>query len=199
MANFTITWPAPGPSNSTGQIIEYRDVSAGGSWTGSVNVAPTVGTYTFVGLDDNTVYEFHVINECIYGGSVVSSNTLSYAQLNCPVITLDPNYDSIIGYSIDFTWSPDGPDTYIELDVTLLDSTGTSTLDSVTLMAPTYTHTFTGLSAGTTYQVHVNVKIDLSGVGSGPYLTKTNCVNQSATTAEAPACNTPNLISVQAL
>lgn len=198
MANFTITWPAPGPSNSTGQIIEYRDVSAGGSWQGTINVSSIVGSYTFVGLHDNTVYEFRVTNECIYGGTELS-NTLSSAFLNCPSFTVNPNYTFVDGYTIDFNWTSNGPATYIELDVTLLDSTGTITIDSTTLSDPTYSYTFTGLSASTTYIIHVDVKIDLSGVGSGPYLVKSDCPDKTAQTADELVCELPTLISVSSI
>lgn len=202
MANFTITWVAPGAITSTDQVVEYRDISAGGSWTGSVTVGPTVGSYTFIGLDDDTAYEFRVTNNCVFGTPAVSTNTLSDALLTCPEIDVVPHYTTLLGYYLTVFYNPPLTYAYQIYDFTLMDATGTTVIDTNLGITPTgigvQHFDFTGLTASTTYQVYLQVKIDLSGTGAGPYAIK-DCIAITATTPASSTCNTPNLISVQPL
>jgi hypothetical protein len=202
MANFTITWVAPGATTSTDQVVEYRDISAGGSWTGSVTVGPTVGSYTFIGLDDNTAYEFRVTNNCVFGTPAVSTNILSDALPTCPEVDVTPNYTTLLGTYITVSYTPPATYAYQIYDFTLMNATGTSVIATNLGVIPSgigvQTFNFTGLTASTTYQVRLQVKIDLSGTGMGPYATK-DCISNTATTPANTTCNTPNLISVQPL
>jgi len=202
MANFTITWTAPGALTSTGQVVEYRDISANGSWTGSVTVGPTVGSYIFIGLDDDTAYEFRVTNNCVFGGPTVSTNILSGAFPTCPAVTVTPNYTTLLGTYITVSYTPPATYNYQIYDFVLTNAAGTSVIASNLGVIPSgvgvQTFNFTGLTASTTYQVRLQVKIDLSGTGVGPYATE-DCIANTATTPASVVCNTPNLISVQPL
>jgi len=202
MANFTITWTAPGAITSTDQDVEYRDISAGGVWSVVATVGPTVGSYTFIGLDDDTAYEFRVTNNCVFGTPTVSTNTLSDALPTCPEIDVVPHYTTLLGYYLTVLYNPPLTYEYQIYDFTLMNAAGTSVIASNLGITPTSIgvqyFNFTGLTASTTYQVRLQVKIDLSGTGVGPYAIK-DCIAVTATTPVSSTCNTPNLISVQPL
>lgn len=196
MANFTINWTPPGPLNCISQTVQYRDVSLGGSWEFYISVGPSVGTTTVLALDDNTIYEFRIVNECIYGGTVPSDTTIDGYKIICPVLTVVPAYSVLDGYTVTVNWSvPTGVFLYTTYDFYLMDSTGVSVIDSqlgeTTVSPSVQSFIFSGLTAATTYQIHVDVNLDT--------FIKTDCLNKTFTTAAAVVCNTPNLISVQPL
>jgi len=196
MANFTLNWTAPGPLNCTSQTIQYKNVSASGAWTLLTSVGPSINTYVATGLADNTIYEFRIQNVCIYGGTVSSTTPIESFKIICPVVTVVPTYSVIDGYEVVVSWSvPTGAYLYTEYDFYLLDSTGVSVLDSnlglTTSSTSVQTFTFSGLTAATTYQIHVDVNLDTN--------VKINCPNNTFTTQAAAVCKIPNLISVQPL
>jgi len=196
MANFTLNWTAPGPLNCISQTIQYRNVSASGAFILLTSVGPSVNTYVATGLADNTIYEFRIQNVCIYGGTVSSTTPIESFKIICPVVTVVPTYSLINGYEVTVNWSvPTGAFLYTDYDFYLLNSTGVSVLDSnlglTTSSTSVQTFTFSGLAAATTYQIHVDVNLGAN--------VKINCPNNTFTTATAPVCKTPTLISVQPL
>jgi hypothetical protein len=196
MANFTLNWTAPGPLNCTSQTIEYKNVSASGAWISLTSVGPSINTYVATGLADNTIYEFRIQNVCIYGGTVPSITPIQSFKIICPVVTVVPTYSLANGYQVTVNWSvPTGAYLYTTYNFYLLNSTGTSVLNSnlglTTSSTAVQTFTFSSLSAATTYQIHVDVNLGAN--------VKSNCPNNTFTTASAAECKTPTLISVQPL
>lgn len=165
----------PPPSNSyTVKRRLYADPDIDPSYTTIGTPTYNAGTGKWEILDttaiNNTLYVYKAISNC--GGSPVTTPyvTYTFANIDCPSLTLTPDDDSI-GYS--FAPSGGGIDKY---EVKIYDATGTTLIHTDTHLPafsnPT-TGTFTYLSAGTTYKVRIIVYIGTYSV---------NCSFSTATT-----------------
>lgn len=150
MASATINW-TPAGGISTGQRIEYRIKSVGGSWTVFSSVSATVNTATVTGLTDNTIYEFRIVNIC--SGSDVPSPTIEGVKQTCVVTsssvtatTATVSFPHLGGEVSKYTIKIK---TNTNVLITSVDKTAPFTLGS------TISHTFTGLTAGVSYVITV--------------------------------------------
>lgn len=177
MASVTLNW-TPAGGSSTGQRIEYRIKSVGGSWTTAATLSSTANTTTISSLADNTVYEFRVVNLCS-GGNIASMNVEGVKQ-TC----VSPSY-SVTATSSTITFPHLGGevDKYtIKLYsssmtlITSVDKTGPFTVGS------TVSHTFSGLTAGVSYTIMITPFV-------GTY-SLADCASFDFVTT-APTCNAP--------
>jgi hypothetical protein len=183
MASATINW-TPAGGTSTGQRVEYRVKSVGGSWTVFSTVSATVNTATITGLADNTVYEFRVVNLCS-GGEIASFNVEGINQTcvtpsNAPTSTSTTvSFPHLGGEVSKYNIKLYANTTPLTL-ITSVDKTGPFTGGS------TVSHTFTGLTAATVYVIMITPYV-------GTYAL-TNCATFDFLTV-APTCGTPTSVT----
>lgn len=152
MASATINW-TPAGGSSTGQRIEYRQKTVGGSWTAHATVSSTTNTATVNSLTDNVIYEFRIVNLCS-GGEIASTN-IEAVKLNCVTRTISTTSNSA---TVSFPHLGGDVSKY-----TVKIKTASSVLiTSVDKLGPfttggTVSHTFTGLSASTSYIIDVSI------------------------------------------
>lgn len=170
-----LTWTPAGGANSTSQEVQYK-ASSSSVWITAASLGPTVNTYTIKNLDDNTIYDYRIVNICAVGGP-------SYAPIKqairfvCPVLTLTPSYNQV-AYSF-----PHVQGSITKYVISLLNSSDSIVAtQEVTTMATTISGTFTGLTQSTTYKVRITMYADSYS---------NQCPPQSVTTGAAPTCAPP--------
>ena len=147
MASATINW-TPAGGSSTGQRVEYRVKSVGGSWTVFSTVSATTNTATITDLADNTIYEFRIVNLC--SGSEVPTSVIEGIKQTCPTPS-----NSVTGTSATVTFPHVGGEV-TKYNIKISQTVGGTLVSSVDKTGPftvgsTVSHTFTGLTAGTGY------------------------------------------------
>lgn len=183
MASVTLNW-TPAGGSSTGQRVEYRVKSVGGSWTVASTVSSSTNTATITGLADNTVYEFRIINACT-GGDVASMNAEGIKQ-TCPT----PSH-SVTANSVTVTFPHVGGE-ITKYNIKISQTVGGALISSVDKTGPftagsTVSHTFSGLTAGTGYYIQIT-----PFVGTYSLL---NCAEFDILTV-APTCSAPTGVTV---
>jgi hypothetical protein len=86
MADFNLSWAIAGSANNGLQTVQYRHYGDS-AWTTYSTEAAGVITKTVIGLDDNKVYEFRIVNNCATGGTS-ASNVLQQVVKACPVFKI---------------------------------------------------------------------------------------------------------------
>jgi hypothetical protein len=152
MANFSLSWTPQPNGNSTGQDIKSRGKTAGGAYAVKASVGTTVSTYSPLSLSDNLVHQVLVCTNCSVGGPA-DSNVVELVGLTCVgTVTITPAETS---GTVSFAALGGDVDTY-----TINLKQGASILFTATKpTAGTVTHSFTGLSPSTAYDVEVVAKI----------------------------------------
>jgi hypothetical protein len=180
----TLTWTPAGGSNSASQDVQYR-VRGAGSWTTFQTVSASTATLPITGLTDNVIYEFRVVNNCTVGGPT-PSNEDEDIKFTCPVLTVTDTYNSV---SVSFTHLGGAVNAY---DIQLLNTAGNTVLSTFAVSSPsgTVSHTFTGLTASTSY----NVRVIPKATGDTAY-SKTDCALSAVTTDGTPTCDAPTSVS----
>lgn len=183
MASATLNW-TPAGGSSTGQRVEYRVKSVGGSWTVFSSVSASVNTVTVTGLADNTIYEFRVVNMCS-GGDVASFNAEGVNQ------TCVSQSHSVTATSCTVTFPHLGGEVS-KYNIKIYQTIGGTLISSVDKTGPftggsTVTHTFTGLTSGAGYYVQITPYV---GTYSLP-----NCSEFDILTT-APSCAAPSGVTV---
>ncbi len=165
----TINWELDTNFNIEDQLVQYKADNSS-SWTTFSTVSAETTTQAITGLSDNILYDFRIISNCRYGGPATSTIQKTI-NLTCPSVTLSSTTTTI---SYSFTNLSAYITSYI---ISLFDSSGT-TLIGTQALDPTgsLTGTFTGLIAGTTYNIQVKVI-------AGSY--NKICPNQSVATSGA--------------
>lgn len=177
MASVTLNW-TPAGGSSTGQRVEYRIKSVGGSWTVASTLSSTANTTTISSLADNTVYEFRVVNMCS-GGDIASMNVEGVKQ-TCPTASY-----SVTATSGTITFPHLGGE--VSKYTIKLYSSSMTLINSVDKTGPftggsTVSHTFSGLTAGNSYVVMITPFV---GTYSLPDCTSFNFLTT------APTCSAP--------
>jgi hypothetical protein len=163
----TLTWSPP--SSNGGSAVTGYQVSRTGSAPVDLGV---VGTYTWTGLTPGTSYLFTVAGRNSVGvGLAASSSAATPATPGAPTsLSATPAAD---GQSVGLSWSPPGANGGSPVTGYTVSVSGGPGLD----LGAVGSHTFTGLTSGTTYQFSVRAK---NAVGSGAAATA------SATTTSVP-------------
>jgi hypothetical protein len=105
MATVILSWIPAGGENSKSQDILMK-VNGSSNWSIFQNVSPLVNTIEISGLEDNTKYDFQIVDNCVYGGPV-SSAIASGIKITCPSLSFTNIYNKIqfafnhLGGSID--------------------------------------------------------------------------------------------------
>jgi hypothetical protein len=181
MGSFLLNWTPAGGLNSTGQQVQYK-VSTDSTWTTVTTLSASASTYTVLGLVDNTIYDFRVVNLCSFGGPTSGTN-FQTINLTCPTVTVTPTYNSV---SFSF---PNLGASVTEYRVDLLNAAGSLVLafKNITATGVTMSDSFVGLSSVTGYQLRVTVK---AGTFSKV------CTASSFTTDALPSCGVPSGLAV---
>jgi hypothetical protein len=178
LASFqSAAFPPPASSYTVKRRL-YADPDIDGSYTTIGTPTWNAGTSRWEILDatavNNVLYVYKAISNC--GGSPPTTpyTTYTFANIDCPSLTLTPDDDSV-GYS--FAPSGGGITKY---EVKIYDATGTTLIHTDTHLPafsnPT-TGTFTYLSAGTTYKVRITVFIGTYSVDCAFSTTTTTTQN----------------------
>lgn len=182
MTSFDLNWTPAGGLNSTGQQVQYK-AAVSSTWIVATTLNASADSYTISDLNDNTIYDFRIVNMCSYGGPTPGS---SFQTINfvCPTIIVTPTYNSV---SFSFTHLG-GSVTQYRVD--LLNGAGTSTIAFKTISSPsgTVADSFTGLSTETNYQLRLTPK-------AGTF--SEQCPLEPFTTAPYPTCNIPADLTVE--
>jgi hypothetical protein len=185
MADFTLSWSIAGSANNGLQTVQYRHYGDT-TWTTYSTEAVGVITKTIIGLDDNKVYEFRVVNNCTTG-QTNPSNILQQVVKVCPVFKelVSANCGEI---SFNFQEpNPASPD-IVDYTVNLYQLGNPTPIASYFALAShvpgaSISHTFTNLTGNTTYQVNIVMNIQ------GSVLYTINCPKQNITTIAAEPCD----------
>jgi hypothetical protein len=171
--NIVLTW-TPG-AGSTSQTVQYK-LASDSTWTNHSVVSAATTTVTISGLLDNEIYDFRIVSTCPNGTS--QSNTSQQIKIECVGTLTASATENDISYS--FTPLGGSISSY---------SVKLFAADGVTLVAtstPTGTNpltgTFTGLTAGTIYQIQV--------VPTAGSFTKLNCPMLEQST-DVAVCDAP--------
>ena len=176
-----LTWTPASGGNSTGQKVQYR--VKGGTWLDWSSVGPLVSTETITGLNDNSIYEFQVVNICSVGGSSVSNQSQGI-KITCPAVTT-----SALTYnSFSYSFNPLGGD-IVDYVVELRNPSNALVGTQTVVSANPVSGSFSGLIASTTYSLKV-----IPRTASQTY-TKPDCAIVNVTTSAAPACAAPTNVS----
>lgn len=183
MASSTINWVPAGGSNSLSQTVQYKR-TIDSVWIDFSSLAAGIATVSITGLSNNTIYDFRIVDNCAVGGAVPSA-VIRGIKFTCPTVTISPTYNAV---TISFTGVGGDVSKYV---VQLLSSDLTSVLGTfpVTDLTPgTFTNTFTGLAASTSYNIRVTeyagTAFDYSNI----------CAATLFTTAIAPVCGVPGSV-----
>ena len=185
MADFILSWAIAGSPNNGLQTIQYRHYGDS-AWTTYSTEAVGVTTKTIIGLDDNVVYEFRIVNNCATGATS-PSNVLEEVVKVCPVFKL---LESTNCGEIEFNFqepNPANPD-IVDYTINLYQLGNPTPIDSYFVLATnvpgaSISNTFTNLSGNTTYQVNIVMHIQ------GSILYTLVCPKQNVTTIAADPCD----------
>lgn len=163
MATAHLTWtPAAGLS----QDIKYRKAGEV-SFTLHGNVSGSTSSADIAGLDANTVYEFLVVNKCIYGVET-PANIAAAAQVTCPSLTTE---QSALSLGVSFS---DLGDDITSYDIEIYQMPAETLVDShaIPSPSPSMSWTFSGLASDTYYKIKVIPKIGSSYQNTNCYITE---------------------------
>lgn len=185
MADFLLSWAIAGSPNNGLQNVQYRQQGTT-IWTTYSTEALGVTTKTIIGLDDNVVYEFRIVNNCATGATS-PSNTLEQVDKVCPVFK---QLESTNCGEITFNFqepNPASPD-IVDYTINLYQLGNPTPIDSYFVLATnvpgaSISNTFTNLSGNTTYQVNIVMHIQ------GSILYTLVCPKQNVTTIAADPCD----------
>jgi hypothetical protein len=196
MATANISWTACG-SAATSQSLYYGSTLiatgnplSGTGWTlySGSTLANSVSSQTITSLNDNVDYTFYVFCNCTSGNGPLS--TIGPVIKNvCPTVgTITPTYNGL-SYTVNVPSSANNAGSWIQtIVVSVLNSAGTTTLQSTTFNAPfnaTLSSNFTGLNSATNYSLAISYG-QTSGsrtnsCGSTPFTTAAACATPSIT------------------
>lgn len=175
-----ITWTPGGGGGA--QQVQYK-LHSDASFTTYSTVSPSTNSESIPGLSQNLVYDFRVLNNC--SGGVPSATSISKLEIGCVTALLTTADISITGQFATLGGSIDG------YEVDLLDSTGTSILQSQTFTGPfssTLSFTFSSLTASTSYNIRVKPSAGVT--------VRVNCALSPFTTTSTPACPPPTNLTL---
>lgn len=171
----SLNWVLDANVNNVSQLVQYKAVTSS-SYITANSVSSVTTSASISGLNQNTLYNFRIVNNCLTGGPSPST-PVTTIEFTCPVVSLSTPNSGTISYS--FPHLGGDVDSYV---VKLLDGLGTTLIQSKNENGPfgaTVTNSFNGLVSNTSYQVQVTVKAStFSRV----------CGNQTITTPNTPAC-----------
>lgn len=152
MAIAHLTWT---PENGVQQEVKYKKQSDP-SYSFQI-VSNTVNSVDIPGLDDNVVYEFLVVNKCVYDYEASTSTQLA-ALITCPTLTVD---QAALSLTVDFSHVGGEVSQYT---VQLYQMPGETFVTEGTIATPlaSMSWTFNGLLADTYYKIRVIPKIGIS-------------------------------------
>jgi len=182
MADFNLSWAIAGSTNNGLQTVQYRHYGDT-AWTTYSTEAVGVITKTIIGLDDNTVYEFRIVNNCTTG-EVNPSNLLEQVVKVCPIFkSLGSSFCGSIAAAVEAFASPD----IVDYTINLYQLGNPTPIASYTETAPIgdseVSYTFTNLTGNTTYQANIVIHIQ------GSVLYTVTCPKTNITTAVADPCD----------
>jgi hypothetical protein len=153
MASFDLSWTPASGVNSTGQQVQYKE-SVSDTWLVVATLGGGASSYTVADLDDNVVYDFRISNLCSFGGPTPGS-VFQIIGFVCPSVVITPTYN---GVSFSFT-HVEGSVTQYRVD--LLNAAGSSVIAFKNITSPSgmVTDSFTGLSATTSYNLRLTMKV----------------------------------------
>ena len=185
MADFTLSWSIAGSTNNGLQSVQYRKYGDT-AWTTYSTEAVGVITKTVIGLDDNTVYEFRIVNNCTTG-ETNPSNLIEQVDKVCPVFK---ELVSVNCGEIAFDFQEPNPATPDILDYTVYlyqlgNPTPIASYFALASHVPgaSISDVFTNLTGNTTYQINIVMRIQ------GSILYTINCPKQNITTIAADPCD----------
>jgi hypothetical protein len=177
MSAFDLSWTPAGGLNSTAQQVQYK-LSSSSTWLVAGTLSASANSYTVDDLDENTIYDFRIINMCSYGGPTPGApfQTIDFV---CPEVTITTTYNSV-----SFSFAHVGG-SVTEYRVDLLNAAGSSIIAFKNITSPgsTVANSFTGLSNETNYKLRITLK-------TGTYTEQ--CPLISFTTAPFPTCEMPS-------
>lgn len=180
-----ITWIPPGGTNVINQTVYYKQAMST-TWLTLATVPATQNSYTTtIALTPNTLYDFRVSDNCSVGGTAYS-NVDESILFSCPPVTTTHTYSTI-----DAQFTMTNVNDINKIDIQVLDATETTVIATQTILAPgnlTYTKSFTGFAAATTY------KVRLKFYANGTLAFTNVCTAVSVTTDAAPACVAPTSV-----
>jgi hypothetical protein len=153
MATAHLTWT---PSTGLQQEVQYKKASDA-SFTVYQTVSSSTNTIDIPGLDPNTVYEFLILNQCVYGLQTPSS-TEEAALITCPTITVEQGGTSL---SVSVT-DLDGEVDSFQYELRLAADNSLVTAGSGSVPATNPVAVFEGLDPNTYYIIKVIPKIGTS-------------------------------------
>lgn len=172
-ANGTLYRLASLSASETGAAVKAANITQAVTATGVQNVS-------FTGLTQNTSYFAHYLHRDAAGNdsAVVTSASFTTAaggDTTAPVLTGSITIGTVTSTSIQMSW-PAGSDNVGIAGYDVSSNGGTSW----TQLGNVLTHTFTSLSASTSYQLRVRAR-DAAGNLSTPVLSATQSTNAAAT------------------
>jgi hypothetical protein len=149
----------------------------------AATLSATADSYTVTGLDENVLYDFRISNLCSFGGPTPGAS-FQIIGFVCPDLTVTPTYN---GVSFSFTHVGGSVTSY---RVDLLNAAGSSIVAFKNITSPSgmVADSFTGLSASTSYQLRLTMKV-------GSTYSEVCSLEPFSTTA-LPACSMPVNLTV---
>jgi hypothetical protein len=150
MATAHLTWtPSPGLQ----QEVQYKKASDA-SYTVYQTVSDSTNSIDIPGLDDNVVYDFLIMNKCVYNYQTPTSPQQE-ALVTCPTLTID---QAALSLTVNFSHLGGEVSQYT---VQLYQMPAETFVTEGTISSPTssMSWTFTGLSSNTNYKIKVIPKI----------------------------------------
>lgn len=183
MADFNLSWAIAGSTNNGLQTIQYRHYGDS-LWTTYSTEAAGVITKTIVGLDDNKVYEFRIVNNCLTG-EINPSNMLEQVVKVCPVFKqLTSEFCGEIEFAVEEIIGGD----IIDYTINLYYPGNPTPIASYFALATnipgaTISDVFSNLLPNTTYQANIVLHIQ------GSILYTLTCPKTNITTIAAEVCD----------
>lgn len=169
----SLSWTPGGPDGN--QTVQYKAASTG-SYTDFSTLSSGVSNETIDGLDENTLYNFRIVNNCV-GGTPTSSNIIQAIEITCPddiAVEVAPDPDNEDASQIaTVTFSNLGIDIY-RYTIELRNAAGSTVLNSAIEIASCtstpgceVSRVFNGIVLDSSYKIKV-----IPFVGS---FSRTNC------------------------